>query len=43
MGQKIKTLFLRLKEWRPLATRWDRCAHTFSSVILLAPIVPFFL
>ena len=44
MGQKIEALFSRfsrLKEWRPMATRQDRCACTFRSAIPLAPIVLF--
>ncbi len=32
---KIETLFSRLKGWRRLETRYDRCAHVFHSVILL--------
>ncbi len=32
---KIETLFSRLKDWRRLATRYDRCAHLFRSAILL--------
>ncbi len=40
-GHKIETLFSRLKEWRRLATRYDRCAHVFRSAILLAATVLF--
>ena len=35
---KIETLFSRQKDWRRLATRYDRCAHLFCSAILLAII-----
>ena len=38
---KIKTLFSRQKDWRRLATRYDRCAHVFRSAILLAVTVLF--
>ena len=33
---KIETLFSRQKDWRPIATRYDGCAHVFRSAILLA-------
>ncbi len=35
---KIETLFSRQKDWRPIATRYDGCAHVFRSAILLASI-----
>ena len=38
---KIENLFSRLKDWRPLATRYDRLAHIFRSAILLAANVLF--
>ena len=38
---KIETLFSRQKDWRQIATRYDRCATIFRSVILLAAIVLF--
>ena len=38
---KIETLFSRQKDWRPLATRYDRLAHIFRSAILLAANVLF--
>ena len=40
-GHKIETLFSRQKDWRRLATRYDRCAHVFRSAILLAVTVFF--
>ncbi len=30
-GHTIETLFSRLKDWRPIATRYDGCAHVFRS------------
>jgi transposase len=32
-------MFGRLKDWRRLATRYDRCAKTFLSVVALAATV----
>ena len=40
---KIENLFARLKDWRRIATRYDRCAHTFFSAICLAAAVAFYL
>ncbi len=40
---KIENMFGRLKDWRRLATRYDRCAHTFFSAICLAATVAFYL
>ena len=40
-GHKIENLFSRQKDWRPIATRYDRCAHVFRSAILLAVTVFF--
>ncbi len=40
-GHTIETPFPRPKGWRPIATRYDRCAHLFRSAILLAAIVLF--
>jgi transposase len=36
---KIENSFGRLKDWRRIATRYDRCAHTFFSAICIAAIV----
>jgi transposase len=33
---KIENIFGRLKDWRPIATRYDRCAPTFFSSICIA-------
>ncbi len=35
----IERLFGRLKDWRRIATRHDRCAHTFYSAICIAATV----
>jgi transposase len=40
---KIEIMFGRLKDWRRVATRYDRCAHTFMSAIALAATVIFWL
>jgi transposase len=32
---KIENMFGRLKDWRRIHTRYDRCAHTFFSAMLL--------
>jgi transposase len=40
---KIEIMFGRLKDWRRVATRHDRCAHTFMSAIALAATVVFWL
>ena len=36
---KIENMFGRLKDWRRIATRYDRCAHTFFSAICIAAVV----
>ena len=36
---KVENMFGRLKDWRRIATRYDRCAHTFFSSICIAAIV----
>lgn len=38
---KVENLFARLKDWRSIATRYDRCAHTFLSAICIAAIMSF--
>ncbi|WP_425905651.1 transposase [Nitrobacter sp. TKz-YC02] len=32
---KIENTFGRLKDWRRIHTRYDRCAHTFLSAICI--------
>ena len=38
---KIENMFGKLKDWRRIATRYDRCAHTFLSAIAIAATVIF--
>ena len=40
---KIENLFAKLRDWRRVATRYDRCAHTFFSAICIDAIVIFWL
>ena len=40
---KIENLFAKLKDWRRIAMRYDRCAHTFFSAICIAAAVAFYL
>jgi len=39
---KIENLFAKLKDWRRIATRYDRCAHTFFSAVCVAAAVAFY-
>jgi transposase len=40
---KIENMFGRLKDWRRIHTRYDRCAHTYLSAICIAATVVFWL
>ena len=40
---RIATMFGRLKDWRRVATRYDRCAKTILSAVALAATVIFWL
>ena len=40
---RIENMFGRLKDWRLIHTRYDRCAHTFMSAICITAIVIFWL
>ena len=40
---KIENMFGRLKDWRRIHTRYDRCAHTFMSAICIAATAIFWL
>lgn len=40
---KIENMFGRLKDWRRVHTRYDRCAHTFMSAICIAAAIIFWL
>ena len=35
---KIENMFGRLKDWRRIHTRYDRCAHTYLSAICIATL-----
>jgi transposase len=35
----VENLFAKLKDWRRIATRYDRCAHTAFSAIVIATLV----
>ncbi len=39
----IENTFAKLKDWRRIAMRYDRCAHTFFSAICIAVITIFYL
>ncbi len=38
---KIENMCAKLKDWRRIAARYNRCAHTFFSAICLAAAVAF--
>jgi len=40
---KIEIMFGRLKDWRRIHTRYDRCAHAFLSAIVIAATVAFWI
>jgi transposase len=40
---KIECSFGKIKDWRRIAMRYDRCAHTFFSAICIAATVIFYL
>ena len=40
---KIENMFGRIKDWRRVAMRYDRCAHTFMSAISIAAAVIFWI
>ena len=40
---RIENMFGRLKDWRRIHTRYNRCAHTFMSAICIAATVIFWL
>ena len=39
----IEIMFGRIKDWRRIAMRYDRCAHTFFSALCIAAAVIFYL
>ena len=40
---RIENMFAKLKDWRRISNRYDRCAHTFFSAICIAATVIFWL
>lgn len=40
---RIEVMFGRLKDWRRVAMRYDRCAHTFFAAITIAATLTFWL
>lgn len=40
---KIENMFAKIKDWRRISMRYDRCAHTFLSAIHIACIVIWYL
>jgi transposase len=40
---RIENMFGKLKDWRRIQTRYDRCAHTFMCAIAIAAIVIFWI
>ncbi len=40
---KVENMFGRLKDWRRVATRYDRCADTFFAAITIAATIIFWL
>ncbi len=40
---KIENMFGRIKDWRRVHTRYERCAHTYFSAICIAAAVIFWL
>ena len=40
---RVENMIGRLKDWRRVATRYDRCAHTFFSAICIAATLTFWL
>jgi len=36
---RVEVMFGRLKDWRRIAMRYDRCAHTFMSAIVIAATI----
>ena len=43
LRRKVENMFGRLKDWRRVATRYNRCAQTFMSAIVIAATVIFWL
>ena len=43
LRHRIENMFARLKDWRRIATRYDRCADLFLSACALAATILFWL
>jgi len=43
LRHKIENMFGKLKDWRRIHTRYDRCAHTFMSAIAIAATLIFWI
>jgi len=43
LRHKVENMFARLKDWRRISMRYDRCAHTFFGAICIAATVIFWL
>ena len=40
---RVENMFGKIKDWRRIHTRYDRCAHTFLSAICIAATVIFWI
>ena len=40
---KVENMFAKLKDWRRISMRFDRCAHAFLSAIQIAAVVIFWI
>lgn len=43
LRHRIENMFAKLKDWRRVSTRYDRCAHAFKAAITIAAIVSFWI
>lgn len=43
LRHKVENMLGKLKDWRRIHSRYDRCAHTFMSAICIAATVIFWL
>lgn len=43
LRHKVENMFARLKDWRRISSRYDRCAHTFMSAICIAATIIFWI
>ncbi len=40
---KVENMFAKPKDWRRIAMRFDRCAHTFPSALQIAAVMIFWI